>query len=188
MSCNEDKFFNFIVTQKEYSPLEQAKIRFGISIIKSEFSKLILVYGFAYIFNCLLATLTIHLTFYLLRQVSFGYHFQSAIKCIALSILFFPCAALILSKLYVVTWLIHIIFIISIFGISFYGPAETIKHPIINERHRQYLKKKINIRLCIVIVLVVLLPKNIIIFITYAVLIQCLAILYQTYKEENLKC
>lgn len=185
MSSIENTFVTFIVKQKEYSPLEQAKIKFGISILISEFSKLIFVYGFAWMFNCLLATLTVHFTFYFLRQVSLGYHFQSNIKCIALSILFFPCVALLLSKLSVPSWLIHIIFILSIIGISFYGPAETKKHPIINESHRQFLKKKINIRLYIVIVLVILLPKNIIIFITYAVLIQCLAILYQTYKEAK---
>lgn len=185
MSGMESAIVNALIKQQNYTSLDQAKIRYGVHIILSELYKAIIVYGVALLFHCLVPTLIAHLTFLVLRQKSFGYHFAGKLSCIAWSIIAFPFLAAFLGIFQLPYGLMLGISMVSAIIIFAYAPAGTLKHPIVNDKHRSYLKKHTRIRLLAIILLIIVLPSSIQLFVVQGLCLQSLAILIQTIKGED---
>lgn len=126
------------------------------------------------------------MTFFLLRQVCLGYHFKNFYTCLFWSVIAFPVAAKYLATLKInfhVTYL-YIIGIILFLLVFKLAPKGTKNQPIINSRHRNYLRKKMTIRLLVLIGVFCLSPLKIKIFITYGIFLESTMLIVQTLKER----
>lgn len=158
-------------------------------MILSEFNKLLVIYLVAFLLNCFISTLITHLTFFLLRHVCFGYHFKNLYVCITWSIITFPVTVYYLADLYAnfsITF-IYILFCTFILLVYMLSPKGTKNHPIINQAHRKYLRKKMKIYLIILVGIFCLSPLEIKVFILYGVLIESIMLILQTLEGENCK-
>ena len=166
--------------------MEKEKLKLGIQIIISESYKLILIYLLAYLLNCIVPTLIAHLTFFILRQVCFGYHFNNLIICLATSIIAFPITIKYLADYYSIipTFLLYIIFIIILVFIYKLAPKGTEKHPIINQHHKKYLRRKMAFRVFIIVGIFCISTFEIKVFIAYGALLESLMLISQSIKGE----
>lgn len=181
----ETVIVNTLIKQENYSTLDQAKIRYGVRLVLSDFYKSLLVYGVALWLDCLLPALIVHVTFYILRQVSFGFHFLSTISCIIWSIIAFPIMAAFLVAMPLPSWLIWSVGIFSVLTILIKAPLGTAKHPIANAQHRLYLRKKIQLRLLVIGVAICVAPSYFQQFIILGIFIQSVSLLIQSVKGGN---
>ncbi|MGG1220784.1 accessory gene regulator ArgB-like protein [Priestia endophytica] len=146
MKTIETMLFNAL-SSSAHSRLDQAKLHFGIRLIISNVSKLIIVYTVAALLDCFVPMFVAHVVFFLLRQVSFGYHFDNEWTCILWSIIAFPVTSHILTTYVLPSVILYFIGLLSILLIMLKSPVGTEKHHIINERHRQYLRRKLFFRI-----------------------------------------
>lgn len=185
MNRLETTLFNFL-NQEHYSVLEREKLKFGVQIILSESYKLSFIYIVAFLLGCIVPTLIIHIAFFLLRQVCLGYHFTSLYTCLIWSAIAFPGAAYYLANLNInfpVTYLyIGMGFLVAV--ILILAPKGTVNQPIINQKHRSYLRKKITIRLLLVVTVFYFSPLEIKAFIAYGIFIEVTMLIVQTIKER----
>lgn len=179
MSRLETAVVNALVKQSNYSELDQAKMQYGVRIIIAELYKLLLIYGIAVLLGSFVPTLITHLTFYVLRQKAFGYHFLSLASCIAWSVFAFPVLSKLLTILSIPDWIVWSLGLVSVVGIFLLGPIETAKHRIVNERHRLYLTRHLRIRLAVVAIVMCAVPVSIKLFIVLGLVIQCVTLLTQ---------
>lgn len=142
-----------VLDQEQYSFLEREKLKFGIQIILAEFNKLLIIYLVSLLLDCIIPTLIVHLSFFLLRQVCFGYHFKSLLTCIGWSMVAFPLAIYYLVDFHVnfSVNLLNIIFSILLLMIYILAPKGTNNQPVISKEHRKYLRRKIKIRLLLLV-------------------------------------
>ena len=175
----EAKITNILIKQRIYTRLEQEKIQYGVRIILKEFYKLLLLYSVAFLLNCLLPTFIIHMVFYFIRQVAFGAHFQNAVSCIICSILVFPIMALILTSILIPMWVVWGIGAAAVFLILLKAPVGTGKHPIVNNQHRQYLRKKLYVRIVMINIVLLFSSESMQSYIVYGLVIQSGSMLIQ---------
>jgi len=176
-----------LLNQENYSVLEKEKLRFGIQIILSEFNKLLIIYLVAFVLDCVVPTLVTHLTFLLLRQVCLGYHFKGLYTCIIWSILTFPVAIKSLLEFY--DWNLSGAFLYGIFGILLLAiyvlaPRGTENQPVINKKHKSYLRKKMSFRMIILIGVFCFSSEEIRVLISYGVFIEVIMLILQTLKGD----
>lgn len=184
----ENTLFN-LLNQKDYSVLEKEKLRFGIQMILSEFNKLLIIYLIAFLLDCFIPTLITHLTFLLLRQVCFGYHFKNLYICIGWSIIAFPVTINYLANLYAnlsITFL-YIVFFILLILVHTLAPKGTENQPIINQKHRSHLRKKMKIRLLLLFLIFCFSPSEVKFFIFYGVFLETFMLILQTLIGEDFK-
>ncbi len=161
-------------------------MNFGVQIILSELYKLLIIYLVAFLLDCIVPTLIIHITFFFLRQVCLGYHFNNLYACLIWSAIAFPVATHYLTGLNIsfpVTYL-YISTIILFLLIFILAPKGTENQPIINQRHRSYLRKKMTVRLLLVVTVFCFSPLKIKIFIVYGVFLEAIMLIIQTLKER----
>lgn len=174
------------MNQEHYSVLEQEKLKFGIQVIVSECYKLLPIYLLAFLLDCVVSTLIIHSTFFLLRQVCLGYHFRNMYVCLIWSAIGFPIAAHYLadlSKNYSVIYL-NIGTIILFLSVFILAPKGTENQPIINQRHRSYLRKKMIVRLLLLVAVLSFSSLTIRTFIVYGVFLETMMLILQILKEK----
>lgn len=185
LSIIESAVANKLIQQGSYSELEQEKIRFGVRLIWTEVYKMIIVYIVAFALDSLLPTMVTHLSFYILRQVSFGYHFSSVTSCMAWSIVAFPILSAVLNKFPLNSWVLWGGGGLAVVIMMYHAPVGTKKHPIVNEKHRLFLRKKLWMRLFIVGVFLCLVPVSIQSFIVLGLIIQSVVLLMQVLGGEE---
>lgn len=175
---------NFLITPTHTS-IEQSKIRYGVEVIISEMQKLLIIYGVAIFLNCLLEAFVTHISFYILRQVCFGFHFENKATCIIWSIVLFP----ILSKIstYVRLDNLHLLIILGGSSLILLGiaPRGTAKHAVINDAHKQYLKKKIIKRIVILFIIALFIPPYFQKLITLGIIIELCLVILQIFKQPK---
>ena len=155
-------------------------------MILSEFHKLLIIYLIAFLLDCFIPTLITHLTFLLLRQVCFGYHFKNLYICIGWSIIAFPIVVNFLSNLYVnpSKTFLYIGFCILLIFVHTLAPKGTENQPIISQKHRSHLRKKMKIRLLFLFLVFSFSPSEIKLFIFYGVFLETILLVLQTLKGE----
>ncbi|MGE7664834.1 accessory gene regulator ArgB-like protein [Ureibacillus composti] len=174
--------FNLLV-QENYSVLEKEKLRFGIQIVLSELIKLLIIYVIAILLDCVLPTFITHLAFLILRQVCFGYHFKGLLTCIAWSIITFPVAIKCLIELHhqlnFSDATLYVIFCTFLLAVYLLAPKGTVNQPIINEKHRRFLRKKMCFRMLLLIGVFCFSSVEIKLLISYGVLIEVIMLTLQ---------
>lgn len=165
---------------ENHTTIEKEKIRFGIQLIVNDLWKILMMYFIAIILNCFVATLITHLVFIVLRQVSFGFHFQNSFVCLAASILSLPVGLYIITNLNLNTsYFLLGSSILSTFLLLLLAPVGTSKRPVFNQNHRSYLRKQLFIRLVIVWIAIFTLKGDYQLFILYAIHLIAISVLAQ---------
>ncbi|RAZ67292.1 accessory gene regulator ArgB-like protein [Planococcus maitriensis] len=173
------------LVRPDHSEVDKIKIRFGVQTILSNGMKLLMVYATAILLGCLIPTLITHAGFFILRQVSLGYHFKTEWSCILWSIFAFPVLALVLERISLPSESIWAAAFAALLFIALAGPAGTKKNPIQNKYHYQYLQKKLLIRLLIVVGALVLSSNDIRQFLVLGIVVQGVALGIQLLKREE---
>ncbi|MFC5542826.1 accessory gene regulator ArgB-like protein [Ureibacillus suwonensis] len=175
-----------LLNQEYFSNLEREKLKFGIQLILSELYKIILIYSLAYLLDCIVPTLIAHISFFLLRQVCFGYHFSNLYVCIGTSIITFPIAVKLIASYYnmISGTLLYIIFGVSLILIYMLAPKGTEKHPLINQNHKKYLRKKMMFRVFLIFGIFCIVNFDVKVFIAYGVLVETIMLIAQSIKGE----
>lgn len=119
------------------------------------------------------------MTFYFIRQVAFGAHFQNAISCMIWSIVVFPIMTWILTLIFIPIEVIWGVGILAVFFILIQMPIGTTKHPIVNKQHQQYLQKKKYIRVLIVGAVLLFATASTQLYIVYGLVIQSSSMIIQ---------
>lgn len=166
--------------QESHTDIEIEKIKFGIRLIVNDLWKMLIIYFIAIILNCFVATLITHLIFIVLRQVSFGFHFQSSLVCLATSIISLPVGLYIITSLNLNTgYFLFLSSILSTFLLLLIAPVGTIKRPVFNQNHRNYLRKRLLLRLLILWIAIFMLKDDYQVFILYAINLIAISVLAQ---------
>lgn len=176
------------MNQEHYSTIEQEKLKFGIQIFLSEFYKLLVIYLVALLLDCIVPTLIIHLSFFLLRQVCLGYHFNNLYICLICSVLAFPIAAHYIAILdfSFSTFNLYLGILLLVSIIYILAPRGTENQPIINQKHLSYLRQKMTLRLLLLFVAFSFSPLQIKLFIIYGVFLEVIMLIIQTLKGRFL--
>lgn len=174
------------MNQEQYSDIEKEKLKFGIQIILSEFTKLLLIYLVAFLLDCIVPTSITHLTFFLLRQVCLGYHFKNLYICLSWSTIAFPIAVNYLADLYLNFSITFLYIVTSVLLLVVYklAPKGTENQPIISQKHQSHLRKKMTIRLLLIVGVFCFSPLEVKVFIAYGVFLETIMLIAQTIKER----
>ena len=175
-----------MLNQKDYPSIKEEQLKFGIQIILSELYKILLIYYLAFLLDCIVLTLVVHITFFLLRQVCLGYHFKNLYVCLIWSTIAFPIATNYITNLTLnfSSFYLYVGILLPLSIIYILGPRGTENQPIINQSHRSYLRKKIIIRLLLLITVFYFSPLKIQIFIIYGVILEVFMLILQILKER----
>lgn len=171
--------------QEHHSDLEKEKIEFGVRLILNDSWKVIIVYLIAFLLDYFLITLLTHLSFFLLRHVCLGFHFQNSIACLFSSIIALPISVYIIDNMPTNYTIMYTLTALSTIVLCVFAPIGTKKRPIFNDNHKRYLKKKIYIRLSILWIVLILMEIDLQKFIAYGILLQTISVLTQKYIGGN---
>jgi len=79
----------YIFRNVECSPIEQAQIEYGLSVILVNVIKVLIIYILALLIGIFPFTFITHFTFVLMRRNCYGYHSKSSLLCTLLGVLYF---------------------------------------------------------------------------------------------------
>lgn len=179
-----DSIANFLfnrLVQPQYSELERTKLIFGIRVLLTNVITLLVVYTASILLGCVLETLITHVAFFLVRQVALGYHFKNIYECIAWSAIAFPVASKALTYLSLMDWIVYAVLAIAAVVIFTIAPCGTTKQPVVNEKHRLHLRKKLKIRLPLIVIAFIFVPSIFKPFLALGLTIQTILLLVQKY-------
>ncbi len=183
LSHLEERAVNTLILEK-YDEIECEKIRFGVRLVFSDSWKVMIVYLIAFCLDVVFVTLLTHLIFFTLRQVCFGFHFRNSLICLLSSVFSLPIATFFIKIFYLEINFLLPIALISTIVLLFFAPIGTEKRPVFNGKHRNYLRKKLFIRLLIVWMITLLLNSYFQSFILYAIILIAMSVLTQKLQGE----
>lgn len=82
------KISGHFASQLGLSPIEQAKVEYGLSILFVDLFKMIVMYGIAFLLHIVGAVFITHLVFISVRFTTKGFHASNSAVCTILSVLF----------------------------------------------------------------------------------------------------
>jgi accessory gene regulator B len=125
-----DTFAKYLQQRNNLDHIAYLKMRLGMQVFVSNFFKTIVAYSVSILCNLFFYTLTVHITYFLIRHFAHGAHAKTPLLCHIQNLLLF----VFLPWLVVYTQLNSIIFytlgILSFIVLSIYAPAATKKQPI----------------------------------------------------------
>jgi accessory gene regulator B len=174
---------NFIKSSLYKTDTELEQIKYGLDSILTNVTKLIILFIAAYFLGIVKYTFVALISFGFLRGFASGIHANSSLKCILTNfIIFFGNVylsySLNLNKLH-----ISILFLIGLYLVILYAPADTASKPLTRRRVRTKLKICASITVIILYFLSINLNNNIYAnLITFSVLFEALLITPMAYK------
>lgn len=146
----EEKILNRITSDK-LTETERVKLRFGFYLVLDTIKKGVLIYLPAIALGILFEVFIVHCSFFILRQVCFGWHGRTNLECLAFSIIFFMVWPLLFTL-----WnpvfsnnTLYIAFILLYGLILLVGPIGTKINPL-DKDQKLTLRKKLMTRIFIV--------------------------------------
>lgn len=177
LTSTEEKVLKLFSERMNLVHIDQIKLIFGWRLFITDVKKIVIMYGISLMLDCLLETLLIHASFYFFRQVAYGVHSKNFLTCLFVSCLVFPFSAILLKDLQLGALHIWITFSFAIIPLLLFAPIGSAVNAIRGTAHAQYLRKKIYIRLCIFVLLLLFLPISIAKFLVAGLFIEAITIL-----------
>lgn len=168
-----------ILIQENHDVVEREKIIFGVKLIVNDLWKLLIVYVIALCLDCFFATFITHFIFFMLRQVCFGFHFQNNFVCLVASIISLPIGVYLIKNINLDGSYIVFAAMFSTLLLLAIAPIGTKKRPVFNQKHRNYLRKKLFIRLFILWTIILIVNGYFQYFILYAIILIAVSVLTQ---------
>ena len=132
---------NKIKEKGKYSDEKLEEIEYGLETIYLTVTKLIIIFGVAFILGIVKETIVLLICYNLIRSSAYGLHASKSIYCLISSLLLFIGGVYVAMYLSSVPLYIKIVLgLLSIIMIIKYAPADTVKRPLINAKKRKRFK------------------------------------------------
>ena len=131
-----NKTLNYIIKHRKLTSYDIDIIRYGISNLYLQISKIIVITTLAIILKIFIPYLIFTIFYNIIRMPSFGIHAKKSWQCWVSSILFFIGFPYLLTVINLNAYVHFLIAASSIIYITIYSPADTIKRPIISRKRR----------------------------------------------------
>lgn len=170
-------------SDNNYDEVKLDEIRYGLEGIYLTITKLIIIFAVASILNIFKEMIIVMMLYNILRITGFGIHAKKSWMCLTSSlILFIGCPILALN----ITIPISIKIILCglcVVAYHLYSPADTEKHPLVNEGKRR-LYRKITVMTSLIYTFICLYTSNVYLSnaILFALMIEVGMILPISYK------
>lgn len=169
------------------SEIELEEIRYGLEGIYLTITKTIVIFALSLILGVFKEMLLLLFFFNILRSTGFGLHAKKSWQCWISSIILFvflPMLAKIITIPFHIRFIMDILSIILVFK---FAPADTEKHPLINEKKRKIWKIITTINTIIFVLINLSIKDNTIInLIIFSIYIEIILMNPLTYKILNL--
>ncbi|KIJ87059.1 MULTISPECIES: accessory gene regulator AgrB [Staphylococcus] len=136
-----DNFAKQLQQRNNLDRIEYLKMRLGMQVVVNNFFKTIVIYGVSLLCHMFLYTLTVHLTFFLIRHFAHGAHAKNSLLCYIQSVIYFVLLPWIVGYVQVSSLIMYTLALVGLIIISIYAPSATKKQPI-PERLRRGKKIK----------------------------------------------
>ena len=139
------KFLTFSINKirekGKYSDEKLEEIEYGLETIYLTVTKLIIIFGVAFILGIVKETIVLLICYNLIRSSAYGLHASKSIYCLISSLLLFIGGVYVSIYLSSIPLYIKIVLgLLSIIMIIKYAPADTVKRPLINSKKRKRFK------------------------------------------------
>ncbi len=181
---NINKFARKLQEKQNLDHLDFLRVRLGIQLVVMNLSKGIVTYGLALLVNTFLYTLTTHLSFILLKQVSYGAHAKNSLLCHVQNILFFVALPWLIVKYEIPYPFMLLLSILGWLIVVKYAPAATRKLPIKSSRKKGLKIKSIGV-ITVLIIISLFVPSPFQQLITYGITIQSFSLLPIFFPKED---
>ena len=164
--------------------IDYLKVRLGMQVFVTNLFKGIVTYGLAILLHIFIYTLTVHITYFLLRRFSHGAHAKNSLLCHVQNIFFFILLPWLLVKYDIPFWFMLFLIILGWIFVLKYAPAATRKQPIKHSRKRLLKIKSISLMtLYLILFLFVSEPFNLLI--AYGAFLQSATLLPIFFPKEE---
>ncbi|MBA8772890.1 accessory gene regulator AgrB [Staphylococcus coagulans] len=181
-----NKFARKLQEKQNLDHLDFLRVRLGIQLVVMNLSKAIVTYGLALLVNTFLYTLIAHLSFVLLKQVSYGAHAKNSLLCHVQNILFFIAVPWLIVKYEIPYAFMLLLSLLGWLIVVKYAPAATRKLPIKSSRKKE-LKIKSVVVMTLLIGISLFIPSPFQQLITYAITVQSLSLLPIFFPKEDIQ-
>ena len=178
-----EKIIEYIKNKKDLSEYELEIIKYGISNLYLQISKIVVITTLAIIFKIFWPYLIFTILYNIVRLPSFGIHAKKSWQCWITSITFFIGFPYMITIINLDIYSHLFIALFSCFYITFYSPADTEKRPIVS-RERRLTYKILSMTISIIYVILSFLIKDQIVSnsLLFSLILQCIIVSPITYK------
>lgn len=178
----EEKILNKLILPNMQA-IQILRLKYGLYLVFDGIKKGILVYGTAFILGVFIETLLVHISFLVIRQVSFGWHSANSMGCILWSIFTFPILTYFFRQIYFNSFLLFLISSICCLIVWLIGPVGTQVNTLSNVKHKQLLHRKLKRRILAILFLILILHPIISKYVMLGIGIQIATLLIQCIKN-----
>ena len=154
---------NIIASNYDFDDIRLEEISYGLETLYLTVTKLVVIFGLAYLLGILKEVVLLLLCYNLIRSTAYGLHASKSIYCLISSITLFIGGVYLSKYIATIPLVIKIVLCtISIILLLKYAPADTVKRPLINAKKRRILKIKSCIKGIIYLILIIYFKDNIV--------------------------
>lgn len=147
---------NIIASNYDFDDIRLEEISYGLETLYLTVTKLVVIFGLAYLLGILKEVVLLLLCYNLIRSTAYGLHASKSIYCLISSITLFIGGVYLSKYIATVPLVIKIVLcIISILLLLKYAPADTVKRPLVNAKKRKILKVKCCIKGIVYLILII---------------------------------
>ena len=146
-----DHLAKYLQQRNNLDHISYLKIRLGMQVFVGNIFKTIVAYGVSILCHLFFYTLTVHLTYVIIRTFAHGAHAKSSLLCHVQNLLLFVFLPWIIVYTKVDIGLMYILAIIGFIILSIYAPSATKKQPIPKRLHKGKKVKTIVVTLLLLI-------------------------------------
>ncbi|MGW7850592.1 accessory gene regulator AgrB [Staphylococcus xylosus] len=125
-----DNFAKSLQLRNNLDHIEYLKMRLGMQVVINNFFKAIVIYGVSILCHMFLYTLTVHLSFFIIRYFAHGAHAKNSLACYLESLIYFVLLPWIVGYIQVSSLIMYPLALIGLIIISICAPSATKKQPI----------------------------------------------------------
>ena len=147
---------NIIASNYDFDDIRLEEISYGLETLYLTVTKLVVIFGLAYLLGILKEVVLLLLCYNLIRSTAYGLHASKSIYCLISSITLFIGGVYLSKYIATIPLVIKIVLCtISIILLLKYAPADTVKRPLINAKKRRILKIKSCIKGIVYLILII---------------------------------
>lgn len=135
-----NKSMNLICNYKTYSKDDKEKLRYGLEGLYLTIYKLVIILILAILLGKIKETIIFLILFNIIRYPAFGFHANTSLQCLIMSILFIIGLPYLLLTIDINIFVKLFICIFCIINFIMYAPADTVKRPLPNVKKRRIRK------------------------------------------------
>ncbi|HLR18645.1 MAG TPA: accessory gene regulator AgrB [Staphylococcus sp.] len=125
-----DNFAKYLQQRNNLEHIDYLKMRLGMQVFIGNLTKTIVTYGVSILCHLFLYTLTVHLSYFLIRHFAHGAHAKSSILCHVQNLLLFVLLPWLIGYMEVSSLVMNPLAIIGFMVLLKYAPVATKKQPI----------------------------------------------------------